>query len=263
MRLVCFCLLALASVPAGAQLAAPNAAGVSMGHIHLIVPDVAAQTKAWEDVFGARQLVHGILKPLELPGIFIMITKSRKPPTGGTMGSVVNHVGFLVKNYPQIKARALKEHLPVRELTPNRQAFITFPDNVTVEVLQDKGLPTPVAFHHIHLFVSDPEAARAWYDKEFGGRPGTRRKMPASMIPGGQVDFIKAQRSQAPTRGRALDHIGFEVAHLRTFLQKLKHDGVTINIPYRDYTKQVGLKIAFVTDPNGTYIELTEGLNKL
>jgi hypothetical protein len=27
-------------------------------------------------------------------------------------------------------------------------------------------------------------------------------------------------------------------------------------------TKQFGLKIAFITDPFGTYIELTEGLSK-
>jgi hypothetical protein len=35
---------------------------------------------------------------------------------------------------------------------------------------------------------------------------------------------------------------------------------VTINMPLRDMTKNIGLKIAFVTDPNGVYIELTEGL---
>ena len=29
-----------------------------------------------------------------------------------------------------------------------------------------------------------------------------------------------------------------------------------------DMTKQFGLKIAFLTDPNGTRIELTEGLTK-
>jgi len=43
-------------------------------------------------------------------------------------------------------------------------------------------------------------------------------------------------------------------------MKKMAADGVTINMPFRDMTKQIGLKIAFVTDPNGTYIELTEGL---
>jgi catechol 2,3-dioxygenase-like lactoylglutathione lyase family enzyme len=130
-------------------------------------------------------------------------------------------------------------------------------------VLEDKTLSTPVAFHHIHMSVTDQEAARAWYVKEFGAESSTRRNMPAAKIPGGEVDFLKAREPQAPTKGRSLDHIGFEVKDLQAFLEKLKADGVTINMPYRDVTKQVGLKIAFITDPNGVYIELTEGLNKL
>jgi hypothetical protein len=43
-------------------------------------------------------------------------------------------------------------------------------------------------------------------------------------------------------------------------MKKLEADGVTISLPYRDLTERIALKIGFVTDPNGTYIELTEGL---
>ena len=44
-------------------------------------------------------------------------------------------------------------------------------------------------------------------------------------------------------------------------MKKMAADGVTVNMqPLRDMTKQIGLKIAFITDPNGTYIEITEGL---
>jgi catechol 2,3-dioxygenase-like lactoylglutathione lyase family enzyme len=64
----------------------------------------------------------------------------------------------------------------------------------------------------------------------------------------------------AGTKGRSLDHIGFEVKDLAATLKRLEADGVTINAPLRDMTKQIELKIAFVTDPDGTYIELTEGL---
>jgi catechol 2,3-dioxygenase-like lactoylglutathione lyase family enzyme len=95
--------------------------------------------------------------------------------------------------------------------------------------------------------------------KEFGATEGTRRG-PAAMIPGGEVDFLKAQMPSEGTKGRSLDHIGFEVKDLAATLKKLEADGVTINMPLRDMTRQIGLKIAFITDPNGTYIELTEGL---
>ena len=47
---------------------------------------------------------------------------------------------------------------------------------------------------------------------------------------------------------------------LAAAMKRLEADGVTINMPLRDMTKQIELKIAFVTDPNGTYIEVTEGL---
>jgi hypothetical protein len=40
-----FLLAAAFAVPAAAQLAAPNAAGVRAGHIHLYVSDVPAQQK--------------------------------------------------------------------------------------------------------------------------------------------------------------------------------------------------------------------------
>src|SRR5580704_16069733 len=50
-----------------AQLAPPNDAGVSMGHIHLTVPDPDAQRKVWVDVLGATETKDGLLK---LPGVF-------------------------------------------------------------------------------------------------------------------------------------------------------------------------------------------------
>jgi predicted enzyme related to lactoylglutathione lyase len=53
------------------------------------------------------------------------------------------------------------------------------------------------------------------------------------------------------------------VKDLAQTMKKMEADGVTINSPLRDMTKQFGLKIAFVTDPNGTYIELTEGLKAM
>jgi len=41
-------------------------------------------------------------------------------------------------------------NLGFRELTKDVQAFVTFPNDVTVEILEDKTIATQVAFHHIH-----------------------------------------------------------------------------------------------------------------
>jgi catechol 2,3-dioxygenase-like lactoylglutathione lyase family enzyme len=252
--------MAILAAACFAQLPAANEAGVTMGHMHLVVTDPDAQKKAWIDVFGAQTVKTGALELIKLPGVFIVATKAQKPPSGGTDGSVVNHLGLVVKDYADIKAKATAAKLAVRELTPNQQAFVTLPEDVTIEIQEDKSISAPVMFHHIHMSVPDQEAARAWYVKEFGAGSGSRRNMPAAMIPGGEVDFLRANMPVVPTRGRSLDHIGFEVKNLAEFLKKLEADGVTINMPFRDVQKQVGLNIAFVTDPNGTYIELTEGL---
>ena len=40
------------ATPAAAQLTTPNAAGISFGHIHLYVSDVAAQQKFWTTLGG-------------------------------------------------------------------------------------------------------------------------------------------------------------------------------------------------------------------
>ncbi len=256
------CLLAASAAGLLAQLAPPNDAGVSLGHVHFVVADVDATKKAWVDVFGATPSKAGPLDLLKLPGIFLIVSKANAPSGGPSMASVVQHIGIAVKDYAATKAKADADGLPWRELTKDVQAFCTFPEGVTVEVMEARDQAAPVQFHHIHEAVTDPEMARAWYVKEFGAKEGTRRG-PAAIIPGGEVDFMRAQVPAAPTKGRSLDHIGFEVKDLAAILKKLAADGVTINMPLRDMTKQIGLKIAFITDPNGTYIELTEGLNKL
>jgi hypothetical protein len=64
------------------------------------------------------------------------------------------------------------------------------------------------------------------------------------------------------TQGRSLDHVGFEVKNLEEFCKKLEADGIKMAVPYRK-VPALNISIAFITDPWGTYIELTEGLDKV
>jgi catechol 2,3-dioxygenase-like lactoylglutathione lyase family enzyme len=265
-----------------AQTAAPNAAGISMGHIHLVVPDPAAMQKVWVDVMGGTPSTAGPLTLVKLRNVFIIITGGANAAgREGTDGSVVNHVGFSVKSYAATKAKAEAAGLAVRELTPGQQAFVTFPNNVTVEIQEDTAINGEAEFSHFHLSVPDPNAEREWYIKTFGGEEGQRRKgVKGTKIPGGFVDFLglggRGGRGQAKggagaeappppvlagSKGRVLDHIGFEVKDLKAFTERLAADGQKLDVPLTDATARMGLKIAFITDPNGTYIELTEGLN--
>jgi catechol 2,3-dioxygenase-like lactoylglutathione lyase family enzyme len=251
-----------------------------MGHIHLVVPDPAAMQKVWVDVMGGKPSTAGPLTLVKLPNVFVIITGGANAAgREGTDGSVVNHVGFSVKSYAATRAKAEAAGLAVRELTPGQQAFVTFPNNVTVEIQEDTSIPNETEFSHFHLSVPDPNSAREWYIKTFGGEEGQRRKgVKGAKIPGGFVDFLgtggrgggkgKAPESAPPapppalagSKGRVLDHIGFEVKDLKAFTDRLTADGQKLDVALTDATSKMGLKIAFLTDPNGTYIELTEGL---
>lgn len=268
-----------AAVALIAQTAPPNATGISMGHIHLVVQDPAAMQKVWVDVMGGKPLTAGPLTMVKLPNVFIIMTGGATAAgRAGTDGSVVNHVGFSVKSYAATRAKAEAAGLAVRELTPGVQAFVTFPNNVTVEIQEDTSIATESEFSHFHLSVPDQNAAREWYIKTFGGEEGERRKnLKGAKIPGGFVDFLgiggggrgkKGGDGPPPappaplagSKGRVLDHIGFEVKDLKAFTERLAADGIKLDVPLTDATSKMGLKIAFITDPNGTYIELTEGL---
>ena len=73
------------------------------------------------------------------------------------------------------------------------------------------------------------------------------------------LTFAKADTPTVGTKGRSLDHIGFEVKGLEAFCKKLEADGIKLDRPYTRLPNSE-TAIAFLTDPWGTYIELTENL---
>jgi catechol 2,3-dioxygenase-like lactoylglutathione lyase family enzyme len=253
-------ILAASAAALFGQLPAPNETGVSTGHIHLMVSDPDAQKKLWVDLLGAQVGHMGSLETLKVPGMFVVIGKARTAPTGGSDGSTVNHVGFLVKSYPEMKAKLQAAGVTVvTDNAQGKQITVDFPEKVRVEFTEDASINVPT-MHHIHMSSPDMEKERDWYVKTFGLKPGKRGSFLAAFVPGGEVDFRKAQQAEAPTKGRSLDHIGFEVKNLAEFCKKLQADGVTFDMAYREMPQLAGLKIAFILDPEGTRIELTEGL---
>ena len=79
---------------------------------------------------------------------------------------------------------------------------------------------------------------------------------------GVELTFAVSEPAVVGTKGHAVDHIGFEVNNLEEFCKKLEAKGVKFDRPFSS-VPAIGLNIAFLTDPWGGYIELTEGLTKL
>ena len=245
--------LLLTQVAAFAQLAAPNESGISIGHIHLYSKDPDAQKKIWIEALGAQVTKTGTLEMLRLPGVFIIINKTE--PAAGSVGSTADHVGLSVRDLNDIKAKLAAVNVQVQG------PFVAMPDGLRLELLEDKAQTLPVVMHHIHLTNANVEMLRQWYVKIFGAENGSRRNLPAATFNGNEVDFLPATGSMppAPTKGRAIDHIGFEVKDLEAFVKKLQTSGVTVEAPYREMPN-LDLRVAFIVDPVGTRIELTEGL---
>src|SRR5213593_5265531 len=208
----------LTECPLLAQLAAPNESGVSLGHVHLLSRDPGAQKKIWVEAFGAQLTKTGTLELLRLPGIFIIINNAE--PSGGSVGSTVDHIAFSVKDAAAMKAKLADMSVPVNG------PFATFPDNLRVELLEEKNQTLPLVMHHVHLTAPGMEVVKQWYVKTFGAVAGTRRDLPAAVFNGSELDFLPAQMPAAPTKGRTLDHIGFEVKNLEAFCKKLEAGGV-------------------------------------
>jgi catechol 2,3-dioxygenase-like lactoylglutathione lyase family enzyme len=248
--------LLLLPAPLGAQLPAPNAAGVSAGHLHMRVKDPAAHKKIWVEALGAQVVNSRALELLKVPGIFLILGQA--DVTEGSEGSSVDHFAFRAKDLPATKAKLVAAGVPIVRDDP-AEIVAMFPDKVKVEFYAAPTLTVPLEHYHVHFFTSDPDGLRAWYVKHFGATTTTQGTATVTSVPGVAFSFRKTDKPQAATKGRSLDHIGFEVKELEAFCKKLAADGVTFETPFRE-VPAIGLKIAFVVDPAGTRIELTEGL---
>ena len=253
-----FAVLLLSST-SSAQLAAPGVSGVAMGHFHLNAKDPATQARFWTDVLGAQSAKVGPMDAYKLPGVLIMIRKA--DATAGSDGSTVNHIGFKVRDLKGTLAKAESAHIQVLTRS-DQQAMLMAPDDLKVELTADPQMGEPAANHHIHFYAADVEATRKWYVDTFGAVPGKRGRFEAADLPGVNLTFAPAAMPPAGTKGRALDHIGFEVRDLESFCKKLEAGGAKFDVPYRK-VPALGVGLAFFTDPWGTYIELTEGLDKI
>jgi len=268
---------------ASAQLLAAKDGPIVYGHHHLNVTNLDEAKKFWVDAIGGVLIKVGPenREIIKFPNA-LMLLRAQKP-TGGSKGSTVDHVGFSVKNLRQvvdrIKAGGFRM-VTSAEAPPNVKvqddigiveggpvsgiAYAMAPDETKVELVEMKAQAAPIASHHLHFFGMNKEM-QAWYMQTFGASTLASAN-PAAFIsaslPGLTMNFSPSPTPVAGTQGRAIDHIGFEVKNLEAFTKKLEAQGIKLASPYRQ-VPALGISIAFITDPWGTYIELTEGLDKI
>jgi catechol 2,3-dioxygenase-like lactoylglutathione lyase family enzyme len=262
-----FLVSTLTASTATAQLAPYNEAGVTMGHWHLATKDVEAEKRLFL-AMGGKLYNPGGQPLIGFPGLYISLILGNEKGEGGTVGSVVNHVGFVVDNVQmrvaQWKAAGVTV-LPGGAL-PNGggnrldQAYVETPDGVRMEILEDKTQTVPIRNEHIHFALPAAEVPKAvaWYAKVFGGQAATRNNAPVVNLPGVQLRFNTAETKQAPTRGRVFDHFGFDVGDHAAFVKRLEAQGIKLDQPVGKGA--TGNTITYITDPWGTRIEIVQRL---
>src|SRR6201993_837974 len=263
MKITAFAALLFASAltagTAAAQPAPFNDVGVTMGHWHIISKDVEVNKKLFLGM-GAKMFMVGGNPLMMFPGVYINLNLGTEKGEGGTPGSVVNHVGFIVNNVQEQVAKWKAAGVAVLPGGNGRldQAFVVTPDGVRIEILEDKTQSMPIRNEHVHLSVpeGDIPKAQAWYAKTFGGKAGTRNNAPVVDLPGVQIRFATADAKQAPTRGRVLDHIGFDVKDHEAFVKKIQAEGIKLDEAVRK--SAAGNTITYITDPWGTRIEIVQ-----
>ena len=258
-----FVLAVTCANPAEAQLPTPNEAGIRPGHIHLYVSDVAAQQKFWA-ALGGVPVANQRLEMIQVPGVFILLRRGETK--GGTVGSIVNHLGFAFKDLPAAKAKWQAAGFTTEPGADPNHGYILGPDGIRLEFSGDPSLETPMRINHLHLFGQDVPAMQAWYAKGLGGVPGKCARGSAADgtdcvdVAGVSLAMSKSDTRLEPTAGRALDHIGFDVKNLPEFLKRMEAEGVTITQGLTPSNFVSTMRVAFIADPWGTKMEITEGI---
>jgi len=269
----------LARPSALAQLYSADKGRVIYGHHHINTQNLDAQKRFWQEGLGGevRELGETGREIIAFPDVLVFLTESA--PTSGTRGTVVNHVGFETTDiyadvarlqslgYVMITREELPETYEVingigQRVAGNTIAYVLGPDDIKVELIENKDIAHKIQMHHIHWASEAGEEMLAWYAEHFGAVSGLRIGQPAGQLPNVNLTFGPSEARLAPTQGTVLDHIGFEVDNLKALCDELEAKGIVFDRPYAEIPA-LGLAIAFFTDPWGTYIELTEGLDSI
>jgi hypothetical protein len=133
-----------------------------------------------------------------------------------------------------------------------------------------------VALGHIHLVVKNVDAQKEFWNcrghsrdagmvREGLWRNTWQARRAAGpyrlrLLPSIQRIVSAGDGRLVPTKGRELDHLGFDVRSLDAFEKHLAAQGLQFEAPPRQ-VPNTQTRVAFLTDPWGTYIEVTERLS--
>ena len=285
---VAVALLALLPLNPSAQISNTTSPAV-VGHFHLNVTSIDAHKKFWVDTLGGVPMKFGSdnIDVIRFPDVYLFLRV--QPPTGPARGTALDHIGFAAPNVPAVVAKITANGYQLtdgREPAPGAArgapsgaqpqggaiAYVLGPDGAKIEIVTNRDPnPPPFKYHHAHFINKQYVEMQQWYMKAFDAtlRPGQTDFFIGADLPGVgySLNFFRWEGDQAvthvPTKGRVYDHVGFEVKNLEAFCRTLEAKGIALAVPYRKAAGMNNVGTAFIIDPWGVSIELTEGLSGL
>ena len=162
-----------------------------------------------------------------------------QPPKGPTRGTTLDHIGFAVPDVPALTTKVVangyrltvgREPAPGETASPptagnyGRFSYIVGPDGVKVELVTNTDADAPpIKHHHVHFVNREFVAMQQWFMKAFDAtlRDGQTDFFIGADLPGVgySLNFFSwlPAENLVGTRGRAVDHVGFEVRDLAAF----------------------------------------------
>lgn len=260
---------AAAEAPGDATAEAPGDADTAIAttghHVHLTAVVANADARWYITHMGGTLKSNPPLAPIDRAyfGEFTLIFYQKKAGYEGSEGSVVDHIGFSFSDLDAKMKEMEKEGItilqPVKVLGDLKFAIIEGPSGVKIELLEDPDL---LGFHHVHIHSTAPEETIEWFAEILGGET-THFKgvpfLPAVRYENMWVIAEKTDTAKAPTKGRALDHLGFGLSDLDGYEEEIKAKGVEFTLAPRNYE---GNRIAFLVSPEGINIELVKPVRR-
>ena len=264
------------------ELSAPNAAGVAMGHLHYVVRDVAANKAFWVALGGRSVLFNGTTEGIVFPDVVVLLRQGE--PTGGTrrLRRQSRRVSREVRRRDRerrlrsrvqraVSGRRVRAHA-------RRRAHRAIRRRARDELgLHDRrrrqrrgrGAAQPQDRRADHRAPhSSQRADRSGRGGEGVVRDALRRRARQALAlrrrRSARHQHQHLRRRREPKRRRAAAcsiTSASRSTNLEAFCKELEAAGIKFDRPYGKLPSGFGL--AFLTDPWGTYIELTEGLRDL
>ncbi len=230
---------------------------LAFDQVHLGAPDPEAAARWYVDHLGATPGDH--VDRVAFGGTRVIVLKNEAPAP--SHGGAIDHFALAVADVPA-RVRALAGS-GMRLVEPaggrpglGRFAYIDDPWGARIQLVEEPGAS---GVHHVHLRVPDPGRARRWYLDRCGGTPATFKGQLDGIRYGDVWLFIDAGAA-GPSRGRAIDHVGWRTADLVNTAAQLRGMGVTFTTdpkpgPPGPHSPAL---LSFAEDPWGVKIELLQ-----